>query len=384
MPRLGGFFVALGLLGSLLPREARSSALACDHRWHLQSTSDGHDNQFLNAVSALSVSDAWAFGDFADGIGTLQPLLEHWDGATWEEVPGGAIPDGLLSGGVALSSNDVWAVGGRQQSLPARTLTEHWDGSTWTVVPSPSPGRRDAGSFLQAVDATSSDDIWAVGSRGIRDGDSTLIERWDGSKWTTVPSANAPGMDTNILNSVTVVAADDIWAVGYAYSNTDRVSHTLTIHWDGTNWSVVPSPDGGTDGSLLYGVSGSSSTDVWLSGEYVDPIGQSHALTEHWDGSSWSVVPGADRGLGGFLYAISATPSGRTWAGGGFTTQNGTSLALADLWDGSRWQGAQVVSPGTSFNTLQGIDALSDSSVFAVGYFTGADFHAYDLAEYFC
>ena len=77
---------------------ASAGTLVCSHRWHFQPSSDLHDNIFLNGVSALSVSDAWAVGDFADGSSPLQPLFEHWDGAAWEEVAGAPLPDGLLGG----------------------------------------------------------------------------------------------------------------------------------------------------------------------------------------------------------------------------------------------------------------------------------------------
>jgi hypothetical protein len=42
-------------------------------------------------------------------------------------VPTEGLPAANLSGVVALSANDVWAVG--------RAFTEHWNGRTWTVVP---------------------------------------------------------------------------------------------------------------------------------------------------------------------------------------------------------------------------------------------------------
>src|SRR5207249_1939316 len=146
------------------------------------------------------------------------------------------------------------------------------------------PGLRSHGSWLHGVGALSSTDVWAVGSRGVQDGDRTLVEHWDGTSWKEIPSANVLGMDSNILTSVTAIAADDIWAAGYAFSNADFVAHTLTLHWDGTSWSVVPSPDATNFGDLLWGVSASSSTDVWAVGQDGDSDGAIHPLTEHWNG----------------------------------------------------------------------------------------------------
>src|SRR5439155_15840401 len=186
-----------------------------------------------------------------------------------------------------------------------------------------------------------------------------------------LPSGNAPGMDSDFLLGATAISPDDIWAAGYAFSNADFVGHTLTLHYDGTSWSVVPSPDAGL-GDLLYGVSASSSTDVWAVGQYADLDQNVHALTEHWDGTSWTVVPGADVGTGSFLFAVSSTPTGNAWAVGSYTT-GGPSLALTDRWTGSRWKQIQGISPGTNVNQLHGVAALSDKSVFAVGWYTNGD-----------
>src|SRR5437764_621866 len=54
--------------------------------------------------------------------------------------------------------------------------------------------------------------------------------------WSVVSSPNV-GTSSNVLNGVAVVSANDVWAVGY-YSG-----GTLIEHWDGTSWSVVPSPN---------------------------------------------------------------------------------------------------------------------------------------------
>src|SRR5204862_547524 len=97
-----------------------------------------------------------------------------------------------LSGVAAVSANDIWAVGG--------SLIEHWDGSNWSVVPSPSPS---AGySNLYGVAAVSANDVWAVGSSGY-DPFQTLTEHWNGRSWSVVPSPN-PGIYSQ-LNGVAAV-----------------------------------------------------------------------------------------------------------------------------------------------------------------------------------
>src|SRR5207247_2313765 len=75
---------------------------------------------------------------------SIQTPALHWDGSAWSIVatPNAPMDWSRLYGVAATSSNDVWAVGASQDvaSVPGRTLIEHWDGSAWSIVPSPSPG----------------------------------------------------------------------------------------------------------------------------------------------------------------------------------------------------------------------------------------------------
>src|SRR5215212_9164186 len=88
-------------------------------------------------------------------------------------------------------------------------------GGSWTVVTSPSPDFLD--NALNGVSARTSNDVWAVGSAYEANGrEGTLTEHWDGSAWTVIPSPNQGTItSTNRLYSVTAVAANDVWAVGY-------------------------------------------------------------------------------------------------------------------------------------------------------------------------
>jgi hypothetical protein len=80
---------------------------------------------------------------------------------------------------------------------------------------------------------------------------------WDGTVWSIVPSPNA-GTSDNVLNSVSCVSASDCVAVGY----TDTVAYeTLVMVWDGIDWSIVPSPNAGTSDDALNSVSCVSAAD---------------------------------------------------------------------------------------------------------------------------
>src|SRR5206468_2970717 len=148
-------------------------------------------------------------------------------------------------------------------------------------------------------------DVWAVGG-GYPGYSSGFAIHWDGSAWSTVPTPNANGA----LRSVAVVAANDVWAVGDA-------SGPLIEHWNGSAWSIVPSPIPGVTTNHLYGVSALAANNVWAVGDTDSEGGGTMMLVEHWDGSAWTQVPalGSPTGRDHF-YAVTVTGSGVVWAVG--------------------------------------------------------------------
>jgi hypothetical protein len=97
------------------------------------------------------------------------------------------------------------------------------------------------------------------------DNDSQIaaVEHWDGTSWNIVPSPNPnPGLDKNShLLGISAISASDIWAVGDIGAPFGHIA-TLTEHWDGTSWSVIPSPNPGTTANRLYGVTALSDGTV--------------------------------------------------------------------------------------------------------------------------
>ena len=86
--------------------------------------------------------------------------------------------------------------------------------------------------------------------------------------WTEVPSQDV-GTGENELYAVTVISPGDIWAVG-AYMGTGRYL-TLTEHWNGAQWSIVPSPNSSHGyNNFLRGVTAAASNDVWAVGDYTE------------------------------------------------------------------------------------------------------------------
>jgi|SRR5260221_476376 len=158
--------------------------------------------------------------------------------------------DNNLYGVAAISGNNAWAVGAVNNSGTSQTLVEHWNGTSWTVIASPSPGGYS--DVLDSVVAISAKNVWAVGYSFVSNSSlpQTLIEHWNGMSWSVVPSPNAGGY--NILSSVARVPGTSLlWAVGNYYSSANNtVQQTLIEQWNGTTWSIVPSPNPGSNNSL--------------------------------------------------------------------------------------------------------------------------------------
>src|ERR1700674_3284812 len=59
--------------------------------------------------------------------------------------------------------------------------------------------------------------------------------------WKVVASPNV-GSGDNHLKAIAAITANDIWAVGYSTADSSSPSQALIEHWDGTQWSIISSP----------------------------------------------------------------------------------------------------------------------------------------------
>lgn len=266
----------------------------------------------LRGVAAVSANDVWAAGYTTPVTTGDMPLIEHWDGAAWSVIP---IPNpGQRFGAdlyaiVALSAGNVWAVGEYDTGRRFGPLIEHWDGTRWSVVPGPTGfGGVDR---LTAISAVNPNDIWATGDVANPNSEPTA-EHWDGTRWSVAPVVT--GFLDSRFSSVTAVSSSDVWAVGYEVPNVKHEHHyTLVEHWDGARWSRIPSPNIGQYDNWLQGVTALSSTDVWAVGYDFGTAGNGlFSLFEHWDGAAWRLAAGppALERSGNDLYAVTAAGPG--------------------------------------------------------------------------
>src|SRR5207253_7358653 len=167
--------------------------------------------------------------------------------ADWEVVasPNAGRQSNSLSSVAAVADNDVWAVGWafKAQLNAYRTVTEHWNGTRWSVVRS--PNATNGYNLLNGVAVVAANDVWTVGQAANGNTYKTLVEHWNGAAWSIVPSPNVVG-SSSALTALSVVSANNIWAVGYS-TDSNFINRSLTMHWNGAAWRIVPSPSVAND-----------------------------------------------------------------------------------------------------------------------------------------
>jgi hypothetical protein len=296
----------------------------------------GGEGGGLFDATCVNGSDCWAVGAVvASGSGNpTGTLIEQWNGTSWSVVPsptpsGPGVVGAILSSVSCASASSCMAVG-YATDVNGNNLTdvvEQWNGSSWTIVPGAATGQ--AFDQLLRVQCPSASNCWAVGNAGPASqmsgflpvfpgavGDQGLIEHWDGSAWSIVPSVTEPAPSGGYLSGLECVGTTNCWASG---ATTDPVSGTasglLMEHWDGSSWTdASASVPGSRSPGLLAGISCLSAAQCWAVGSMGSfnnggSGAQPQSVVEYWNGSSWSVQPSPNVTALSFLNSVSCVPS---------------------------------------------------------------------------
>jgi hypothetical protein len=266
----------------------------------------GDNTSTMGGVADISPTEAWAVGNTnSNGQTSPTQLIERWDGTAWSLFSGPTFPSGDepgLTAMTAISANDIWAVGSLLNPDGfLYFLFEHWDGTSWTPTVI-----QNNGAFLLGASSDATNDVWAVGYSGFVDESSdTLVYRYNGEKWQHIPSPKVGAAGQ--LNAVAALAPNNVWAVGDTTMALHDPTLTLIEHYDGTSWTVVPSPNVGpansSQSNRLFGITAVSATDIWAFGSYFAANGSGHQMTLllHWDGTAWTIAPSPNPTKNGFL-----------------------------------------------------------------------------------
>jgi hypothetical protein len=339
----------------------------------------GARDSSLNAVTVLPDGTAWAVG-YVD-VGSGHTAVQRWDGHQWAAVPtpglGGESSE--FNGVSASSAEDAWAVGLTStvpdpNGAPASgytdsSLIEHWDGARWSALEAAArPRLSSASADLQGVAAISATSAWAVG----RDGGTALIEHWDGARWSVSPNPDLNSDKSGgALFGVVAVSPADVWAVGE--NSVAAKDSCLIEHWDGASWRTVACPVPADEHKArLLAVTEVSPRDLWAVGYYTtgdDPLAQTaHSLVEHFDGVGWSRIPSPRVAVGSGpageaadeLIAVAGRSADDVYA----ASPNGEVVH----WDGKHWTLSSFRLAGMY---VWGMAARAGGSVWVVGSQSG-------------
>ena len=135
--------------------------------------------------------------------------------------------------------------------------------------------------------------------------------------------------------------------------------NALTESWNGSSWTITSSPDEG-NGSILWSASCTSPVDCFAVGTYTPSGTESQqTLIESFDGTSWSTVSSPNSVGHNNLYSVSCTSASFCMAVGydGDTEPDPTFGSLVETWNGTAW--SVETSPG--IGELTGVSCLSSS-----------------------
>jgi hypothetical protein len=216
----------------------------------------------FNHVAGSSKNNVWLAGATANGARKTW----HWDGTSWTSVSTGAYDIADLA---VLGPKNVWAVGNADEGSDVGQAL-HWNGTAWKTVAMPFVARK--------VVAVSANDVWAVGENSQQ----PLAAHWDGTSWKSspLPTVSVPEGETGFayFNDLVALASNDVWAVGRvtwgsgeevkASKASEEHTRPVLMHWNGTKWSLQL----GDDGDFALSAASAGDGGIWYSsfnGTYV-------------------------------------------------------------------------------------------------------------------
>jgi hypothetical protein len=251
----------------------------------------------------------------------------------------------MLDAASASSPSDAWAVGritkvNKNESRITTFLAFHWNGTSWVTTTIPVIN----GSDLLSVADISPTDAYAVGLGGAL--------QWNGTSWTGFAVPAPGGAAPALLNAVAAGGPKDVWITGMYDDNSTAALEPFTAHFNGTAWTSVRVP---VNGGQFFGLTVVKSSDTWMVG-YSSTRG---SLIEHWNGSSWRVVPSP--GTGGLL-SVTVTSAANVTA----VVGNGQGASVLN-WNGSAWTAVAVPQVGDSETLYSTSAALGGQLTWAFG-----------------
>jgi hypothetical protein len=205
----------------------------------------------LASVSCVSTTSCIAVGQFTYELGfssLLAPLILSWDGSQWRFEHPGRIgkPFDTTLGAIDCPTANVCVTVGSQRTGQATysTFAQVRTRGIWHGSATPSPPRSPDADLLD-VACPSVTSCVAVGYAVAGSSPKSLVEWWNGSRWTIGPAPEVPGASASTLSGVRCTSPTSCVAVGN-FQHASPTEHAFTATWNGSHWTatVVPDPAG--------------------------------------------------------------------------------------------------------------------------------------------
>lgn len=200
----------------------------------------------------------------------------------------------------------------------------------------------------------------------------TLAETWNGTTWSVQPTPIRSGVASTVLSSVSCSQPTACTAVG-SYANSLRTRLTFAETWNGSTWRVQYTPSRGNfSHNILKSVSCSSPTSCIAVGESYNGHSDS-TLAEAWNGSNWSIQAMPSPPGSAELSAVSCASAVACTAVGYYSNSSDLAVTLAEEWNGTTWTIETTPNPSNGVNSiLNGVSCSSPNECTAVGNYTSS------------
>lgn len=304
-------------------------------KWVNQTIPSLGADSYVNAIVAISKTDAWALVAGGASTSSYAPMMLHYTGSGWKVV---ALPTADQSGYfgyLTASGSTIWITG----DVGSQALALRYDGS-WSSKDLP----LTSSEGVQAISADGPTDLWVEAVSCPTSACTYKVLEPTSSGWKTlsVPAkteaaslaahsttdvllgGNVPGavastytpvvdvlhgttwaatklrktLDSGNADSLDVLAPTQIWVTGNQWTN--RNYQILVDRLDGTKWVQEPVKVPGQ--TAFYEALGAASmTDAWLFGESWSGLPCSSTGTTvayHFTGTAWQKVTTPTPALG--------------------------------------------------------------------------------------
>jgi hypothetical protein len=256
---------------------------------------------------------------------------------------GGAVNTARYGIGAAGTQTATIGFGG---GFPVVGASESYNGTSWTSTPSLNNTRYVMGGAGTQTAAL------GIGGSPV----TTAVEFWNGSSWTTNPSLGTARSTTPQCcgTSTATMAAGG--------GNATPIAITTVENYNGTSWTVGTA----LNTALKQGMAiGTQTANIVFGGTTSTGSPAVTAVTQSWNGSSWTTVPGGNMNSARYVIGAAGTQASGVAFGGAAINTDSVSAAT-ELWNGSTW-----TSNPNSLATARGSGGSAGTNSAAI-YFSGA------------